>query len=100
MAHIGERFAHVSASRTSTIVFRIEHEVIDNELLLTIKEVAERNLLVAGAMEDILLVYLDHGKLTALGSKNVALVRICLFFLEKSFTSGKPLFTTANLCDT
>lgn len=97
MAHVGERLAHVSATRASTFILGVEHEVVDDELLLVVKEIAERNYLVARAMEDILFVYLDHGQFTTLSGENVALVGICFFLLEKSFASGEPLFSTANL---
>jgi hypothetical protein len=87
----------MSASGASTIVLGVKHEMVDDQLLLAIEEVTERDRLIARALEEILLVDLDHGELTALSGKDIALVRILLFFLEKNLTGGKPLFTTANL---
>lgn len=97
MAHVGQRFAHVRAAGTAAVVFGLEHEVVDDQLVLALEEIVEGHRLVAGALEEILLVYLDHGQLAAFGGENIALVRVLFLFFEKSFAGSLPFFTTNNL---
>jgi hypothetical protein len=71
--------------------------VVDDELLLVAEESFERQGLAVRAVEEILLVDLDHGQLAQLGSGGVLGARDLLFLLQQRLAGGEPLLFGDNL---
>jgi hypothetical protein len=71
--------------------------VVDNKLLFTVEEIFERQRRAVGAVELVLLVDLDHGKLAQLGGGSVQGSRDLLFLLQQLLAGDEPLFFRDNL---
>jgi hypothetical protein len=64
--------------------------MVDNELAASVEEIAQ----ICGtvrAIENVLLLNLDHRQLAALGAERVALTGGLLFLGEQNFASNKPI---------
>jgi hypothetical protein len=71
--------------------------VVDDELLLVAEESFERQRLAVRAVEEVLLVDLDHGQLAELGGGSVLGARDLLFLLQQRLAGGEPLLFGNNL---
>jgi hypothetical protein len=67
-----------------------EHEVVEDELAASSEQIEQARLAV-GAVEDIVLVDLDHGEPAALGGQRVSRPGGFLFLDEQAFARDPPL---------
>ena len=75
---------------------RVEHEVVDDELVAPLEYVSESRL-AAGPLEDILLGYRDHGQPTAFGAQRVPRPAGFLLPGEQLLTRDEPLLSRCDL---
>src|SRR5258705_10556028 len=79
----------MSAPRAAFFPLRVEHEVIDDELLGTFKQIPE-GLLAVWAVEDVILFNFNHRQSSTFGPKTVELPGVLLFALQMRLASTEP----------
>ena len=77
-------------ARAAVIPARVEHEVVDDELTPALEQVEQPGL-TFGAVEDVLLVDLDHRQLAALSVHRVALAGELLLMGQQLLAGHEPL---------
>jgi hypothetical protein len=86
----GRQLVHAGAAAGAAVLpVRAEHEVADDELAAPVEQV-EQGGLAFGALEDVLLLDLDHGELAALGDERVAAAGELLLLGEELLAVAEP----------
>lgn len=80
---------HKRTARTADLVFRSEHEVVDDELLATLEKVCKLDRTV-GTGEGVVLVDFHHGEIAELGIESVVGAEGGFFLREKFFAGCEP----------
>lgn len=94
---VRETLTYVAATTTTLVIARLEHEVIDDELVIALKQVAKSNGSIIRALERVCLVHLDHGQLAPLLIDGVIGDGELLLHVQELLPRGEPLITTNDL---
>ena len=81
----------------SALFIGTKHEVIDNKLVLSFKQVFERQDSTFRAMELVFLVELDHRKFSKLREEGVAGTNQLFLFLQEGLACRDPFGLSDNL---
>src|SRR5215471_21014926 len=95
-ADAGKAVGAQRAMRTSGLVVRMEHEVVDDELAAPVEQIGER-LFAARAVEAVLLRHALPGQIALQSAHLVALALERLFLREQLLPRGQPLFVGYDL---
>jgi hypothetical protein len=88
----GQIIHDVRTARAAFLPSRFEHEVVDDEVAMISKKIPQLRAALL-TIEGILLLDLDHGKLSALRGRRISLPREFLFLGEQRFAGDKPFIS-------